>query len=596
ADLLEANVSTTARLYASEVDDFLAQKTAMLDALAAGVAPENSVLTEVVRGSAELEELMLLDAAGEIAARSADGEAWALQACRVASPGGPMSHAQHGHGHEVVVAVPRGDGGRLCARTSFTLHQDMIRERARGTFGGLAYIVDQGGSVVCHAFLEEEPHIEPGEPILGPAAAAAARGEPWSGVVQVDGVPHLAAFAPAATLPWGVWAEVPASQAATVLRPHTTQALAFGVALALALSGVVGVLAHRIAAPVEELEEAQRFSDTLLDTVEQRILVVGRDLRVIRANRAAREAWGDGVLGQRCRSIHGTEAGAPCPVEAVLATGEPTSDERVGRTADGRTEILAVDRYPLPGPGGPRGVLEIARDVTEREQTRAHLLHQQKMAALGTLAAGLAHEIGNPLASLSSELELLELDPDAMHESLPVLRDQVRRIGGLLRELVDLGRTPRDHVEAVDADAAIADVMRLVRHSARADDVRLVHTEAPGLVLHTNRDRLVQALLNLALNAVDAVEPGGCVTFVATRTLDGVRFRVSDDGPGVAPELRGRLFEPFYTTKAAGSGTGLGLFVVDRVVTALGGTVRVGDGPDGGAAFDIEFPEEEADG
>jgi len=644
AGLLEENLGKTARIHATEVDDFLAEKTALLAALAGGVEADDDVLAEVVSRSPTVEELIVFDEVGAVQARSQHAPSWALAACRAQASQAPMQHTHQG-GHEVVVSVPHQGGGQLCGRVSFTLHQDMISARARSAFGGLAYIVDRGGVVVCHAFEDHEPHIQPGEPIRGPAAEHARRGEPWTGVVQVDGRPHLAAFAPATTLPWGVWAEVPMDQATAVLRPMATRSLALGAVLTLLLSGVIVVLVRRLAAPIEdlaaaaqriaagsigetvpvdaddevgqlarefnamsqalaasvrdldakvaartaELEAARRFSDTLLDTLEQRIVVIGPQRRVLRANRAALDAYGDDLVGRSCAVMHDPSPGAPCPAERFFAIGDQGPEERVRKGASGQVEILAVERYSVPGPDGAPALLEIERDVTALKQFQAHLVHQEKMAALGTLAAGLAHEIGNPLASLSSELQLLALQPDDVETALPVLRDQVRRMGDLVRELVDLGRAPADRRVRLAADEVIDDVLRLVRHSARDRGVTLEKAADGDLQLVSSRDRLVQVLLNLALNAVDASPEGGSVRLVCEADEAVVRYRVQDEGDGLPPDPSG-LFEPFVTTKPVGEGSGLGLFVVDRLVTALGGEVQARPRCGGGAEFVVELP------
>jgi signal transduction histidine kinase len=646
AGLLEENLGKTARLYASEVDDFLAEKTALLTALAGGVEARDDVLAEVVARSPMIEELVVLDAAGAVLARSDDQASWAVDACRARGGIARMQHAHHG-GHEVVVAAPRDGGGSLCGRVSFTLHQDMISERARSTFGGLAYIVDRNGDVVCHAFEEDEPHVHPGQPIQGPAAAHARSGEAWHGVVEVEGQRRFAAYAPAANLPWGVWAEVPVDEAASVLQPMATRALVLGAVLTALLSGVILLLVRRLAAPIEELasasqriaqgaygetvpvqrddevgllarefnamsqaladavhtldakveertaelDSAREFSDTLLDTLDQRIVVIGSDQRILKANKAALEAYGPEIVGCGCRTVHDTPTGHPCPAEAFFAgdVDAAVPSERVRKTANGETEILAVERFPVPGPDGPTALLEIERDITASKQLQAHLVHQEKMAALGTLAAGLAHEIGNPLASLSSELELLAMDPGSVDDALPVLRDQARRMAVLVRELVDLGRAPTDHHARFATKELLADVARLLRHSAREKVVSL-SIEDDGATLCSSRDRLVQVLLNLGLNAVDASPEGGTVEIRARAVGEGVLFTVSDQGHGL-PDDTGAMFEPFFTTKPVGKGTGLGLFVVDRLVTALGGTIRADDNDRGGAVFTVELPD-----
>ncbi len=642
ASLLEENLGKTARLYASEVDDFLAEKTALLGALAGGLEPDPAVLTEVVERTPTIEELLILDEDGTIVARSRDRAGWVEQVCRSPSLETPMQHTHEG-GHEVVVAVPRRDGGRLCGRVSFTLHQDMISDRARSTFGGLAYIVDRSGTVVCHAFEEHEPHVHPGQPIQGPAAEHAARGEPWHGTVEIDGRPHLAAWAPASTLPWGVWAEVPLDETEAVLRPMTTRAVGFGAVLALLLSGGILFLARRIAAPIEELaaasqriaagaygetviprsddeigllarefnamslalaeavrtldakvaertaalQEAQRFSDTLLDTLEQRIFVIDPNGTVLKANRAALDAYGPQLVGGSCDRLHGD---GPCPTSRFFEEGVLSSEERVRKRPDGHNEILQVDRYPIPGPDGPVALLEIERDITRSKQIQARLIHQEKMAALGTLAAGLAHEIGNPLASLSSELELLAMDPEGMEDALPVMQDQVRRMKALLRELVDRGRPPQEDVRRFEVRVLLDDVLRLLRHTARERKVRLETHFPEGLTAVGSRDRLLQILLNLGLNAIDASPPDATVEMGCTPIEDGVRFWIADRGPGL-PDDPSVLFEPFYTTKPVGQGTGLGLFVVHRLVTALRGRIEATNRAGGGARFTVEIPQ-----
>ena len=233
----------------------------------------------------------------------------------------------------------------------------------------------------------------------------------------------------------------------------------------------------------------------------------------------------------------------------------------------------------------------------ELELIHAQLMHQEKMAALGTLAAGMAHEIGNPLASMSSELELLERmwDPDEAKASLPVLRDQVRRMSKLLRELVDFGRRPTDDLVFFDPAALLHDAARLLRHDPRGKGVTVEVDATPGTVeLHTSRDRLMQVLVNLGINAFDALDGTGHVTYRLDVRPDAVRLEVSDDGPGLSEDIAGKGFEPFFTTKPPGEGTGLGLFVSERIVEGLGGRLELCD-TDAGTTFSIWLPRESAD-
>lgn len=655
-DYVAENVGKTARAYAADLDRFLDQRQRRLRELRLdGEADPSAVLRAAVAADATLSNLALIDAGGQVIAASEDPlDPWAADACARLAPAGvsPMKHAGADHDHEVVVAV-LVDQGVLCGQVTFTLHQDMLTERARSVAGGTAYIVDRSGTVVCHAFEESEPHVHRGDTLTGLAADVASAGVPWAGPLRDSDRPAFAAYAPASRLPWGVWVEVPRDAAVGPLWAGLRGTLLYGALFAFAACLVAVILVRRIVSPIQrvaeavrtigggqygaqvqvrgedevaglardvnrmsdalaasyaeldervqertaELQAARDFSDLLLDTMQERILVIDRDLTVTRANDAALDAYGAEIVGCGCKTVHalGGGDGAPCPAARVLESGQPEHEERALRR-EGRTEILAVDTYPILGEdGAPRGVVEIARDVTDVKQMYARLAHQEKMASVGTLAAGLAHEIGNPLASMSSELEMLEMDWDAegARRSLPVLRSQVRRISSLLRELMEYGRAPTDDTTVFDPRRVLEEVARLLRHDPRSQGVEIrVHAAPDADQLCTNRDRLVQVLVNLGLNGIDACESEGAVHLGVARVDGTVRISVADDGPGVPPDVAAKVFDPFFTTKAPGRGTGLGLFVSERIVEGLGGRMTlIPSGKRTGAEFVVELPE-----
>lgn len=645
-------VAKTAKAYASDLDLFLERQRQRLRDIATARTDLAAVLRTVPPGEAHLDALLVVDDQGRLVAQSREAvDTWVVEACRVLvdDPDQAMTHAGRGHDHEVVVGVKRA-GGVLCGQVNFTLHQDMLSERASGALGGTAFIVDREGTVVCHAFERDEPNRGRGDQLGISASQVAAMGRPWAGSAQSGQREVLAAFAPAATLPWGVWVEVSEDVAAAPLRSWLAQTLGVAGLLALAAVGAAVWVVHRLVDPLEdvvkqarritsgelggrvpvrgndeiaelarefnrmsealkssydeldarvqdrtrELAGARELSDLLLDTMRERILVMDSEQRIVRANRAAVDAYGAQVLGGACHEVHrrtGTEA-ADCPAREALERGEPTSEERT-YTHGGRTEILAVDTYPLAS--SEAAVVEIARDVTAARRMQARLAHQEKMASLGTLAAGLAHEIGNPLASLSSELEMLERlwDPEDARRSLPVLRDLVRRMAKLLRELVDLGRPSSDEAARFAPRDVMEEVARLIRHDPRSHGIEVsVAVDQDAGTLCTSRDRLSQVLVNLGLNALDALAGHGRVEFRAgpAPTGDGVQLTVGDDGPGVPVEAREHVFDPFYTTKGPGHGTGLGLFVSERIVEGLGGRLELDRAAGPGARFVVTLP------
>jgi signal transduction histidine kinase len=235
--------------------------------------------------------------------------------------------------------------------------------------------------------------------------------------------------------------------------------------------------------------------------------------------------------------------------------------------------------------------LEEARAVAELLE--AQVRHQEKMAGLGVLAAGFAHDLGNPLASLSTELELLEGEEDAarLRESLDVLRRHVARMSRMLREMVDFARRRREEVTDVSIASAVADSARLVLHDPRWRRVKLtvdLPTDLPAVRMV--EDHLVLVLVNLMINAGDAMPNGGTLD-VSARVREGqVVLRVRDTGHGMTPDVLTKVKAPLFTTKPSGRGTGLGLAVCDNIVRALGGSIDIASTPGAGTEVAIRLP------
>ncbi|MFO0806561.1 MAG: ATP-binding protein [Gemmataceae bacterium] len=232
----------------------------------------------------------------------------------------------------------------------------------------------------------------------------------------------------------------------------------------------------------------------------------------------------------------------------------------------------------------------IAERTRELEETQAQVLHQEKMAAFGLLAAGIAHEVGNPLTGISTLVQLLEQrDPDEYtRERLGLVNAQLTRIQSTLRELVTFSRPAsdtRDHVslrDIVDEALGIAKYYKGVK--GRAIRAEIPH-DLPAIL--GVRDQLVQVFFNLVLNAIDATKKGGRVTIAAFEENGRITATVSDDGHGIEPQHRERLFRPYFTTKK--HGTGLGLFVTRKLVESHGGTVECVSLEEG-TEFRLTFP------
>ncbi|HEV7503149.1 MAG TPA: ATP-binding protein, partial [Vicinamibacteria bacterium] len=234
------------------------------------------------------------------------------------------------------------------------------------------------------------------------------------------------------------------------------------------------------------------------------------------------------------------------------------------------------------------------RDVTEYTNMQAQLRRARTLEAMGSLVAGVAHEVRNPLFSISATVDALETDlrdrPDFM-ELAGLLRSQVGRLTQLMRDQLDYGKPAALSLAAVQPGDPVRVAARACAALARSKDVELTVQVAPGLpALALDAGRMEQVLENLLANAVQHAPRGTCVRLTADLREggQGVAFRVEDEGPGIASADLERLFEPFFSRRQGG--TGLGLPIVHRIVEAHGGMVGAANRPQGGAAFTVTLP------
>ena len=245
-----------------------------------------------------------------------------------------------------------------------------------------------------------------------------------------------------------------------------------------------------------------------------------------------------------------------------------------------------------------RAHADLQREADERKSTERQLAQAQKMESLGRLAGGVAHDFNNLLTAILGNVELARMD---LPTSSPVLQnlDEVQHASesakALVQQLLVFGRKHGSEVMVVDLRQALTDATRLLRRLL-GEDVKVL-VELPEAALHVKLDpmQLEQVIVNLAVNARDAMPRGGTLSIrVARHTGRLIRITVSDTGEGMTEEVRARVFEPFFTTKPVGKGTGLGLSLVFAVVRQNGGSVNVDSELQRGTTFTLDFPEAEA--
>lgn len=237
----------------------------------------------------------------------------------------------------------------------------------------------------------------------------------------------------------------------------------------------------------------------------------------------------------------------------------------------------------------------IEERTDQLRQAQAHVLHQEKMAAFGLLAAGIAHEVGNPLTSISAMVQMLQRkESDAYTiEKLSLIDGQLQRIQTTLRELIDFSRPASTERTWFSAREMVAEARNIAKYYKRTKG-RTIQCLVPADLppIHGVRDQFVQIFLNLILNAIDATDNGGRIEIAAAHKERMIEFVVRDDGTGMAAEHVARAFQPYFTTKA--DGTGLGLFVTQRLIAGHGGSIEMDSTAGQGTAFYIRVPAEAA--
>jgi two-component system, NtrC family, sensor kinase len=345
------------------------------------------------------------------------------------------------------------------------------------------------------------------------------------------------------------------------------------------------------------------FLEPLLEQLPLALVVTDPETHDVRwANRAFGELTGfaeDEIVG----------AAPPYPwwVEPPRLAGgeeEPPGDEHVRiegfyRCKDGHLVPVEIERFAVRDRQGEVVAhARLTRDVTEHRRYEQQFLQTGKLAAIGELAAGVAHEINNPLFAILGLVEFLLRDADEgtkSHERLALVQETALEIKEIVRALLDFAREGSDEQLLVPLRDVTAQTLELVRRTHAAKDVELVERYADEpLRVRASPNQLKQVILNIVTNARQAMPTGGTLTVGLERDGDTGVISVSDTGGGIDAAALTRIFEPFYTTKRTIGGTGLGLSVSLGIIEAHGGTIAAESEPGRGTVFRVRLPLEDA--
>lgn len=352
-----------------------------------------------------------------------------------------------------------------------------------------------------------------------------------------------------------------------------------------------------------EVRHREREWEDTFRAVTDAIVIVNTDRRIIRANETARKIFqldNNELSEKKCYEVIHKR---PAPCDACPMQAGTTSMKRTYQFLEGADkDVYDVYGYPMFGRNGKiNGVFESFKNVTQQIAIESQLVQSEKLAAIGKLAAGVAHELNSPLTAILGNAQLLlrEFPPD--HEK-HVLIEDIRQCGvrskNIILNLLSFARQKQLDGEAVSINEVVNRAVRLVGHQIRQEQIALECRQEPDLPEVTgSSQQLEQVLINLLVNAKDALEgmtEGKRITITNGRCVrngeEHLFIAVEDNGCGMGPEQLSQIFTPFFTTKDVGKGTGLGLAVSLGIVQTHGGTIECESRPGAGSKFTVLLP------
>lgn len=346
-------------------------------------------------------------------------------------------------------------------------------------------------------------------------------------------------------------------------------------------------------------QELHQTNERILQSVSVGIYTVDVDLNITSWNRRMEELSGitsHRALGRNLPELFPVlvEEGVIERLRHVLTTGKQGKLRLLHRNLDGKKQIQKRRLAPLREGDNITGAVVIVEDITEFQKLLDQTIHSEKLVEVGRLSAGIAHEINNPLGIIKYAVELLMREENMtsfQKEMTERILDEVGRLRVLTGGLLSFSQPRKSMERLVELDALVEEVLHLVRYELKKQSI-LLETDLQSVPLVcADPNKLKQVVINLVMNAAQALGRGGRIRLATQKCgQDEIELLVSDNGPGMAEDLQKEVFKPFFTTKADGEGTGLGLYLCDNIIREHGGRILLESAPGQGTIFRIRLP------
>jgi len=338
----------------------------------------------------------------------------------------------------------------------------------------------------------------------------------------------------------------------------------------------------------------ENYTNSIIESIKSGVLAVNNDMFITMANQGAKEILGVGnvFIGQNF-----TEAFACCEsvkdsINSVFKENEPNENIEIFINKNGTEVAIRINVYPLSFEHMKKGLVIIIDDITELKKLQKELIRNEKLAALGELSTGVAHEIRNPLGIIKAIEQTMKnelKDNSEALKELSIIDEEVERANRVVKALMEFGKPPKGEKGLYPVGAVVEDVLTIANKYIMQHGVKVKFSKADDTNTVIDKELLKQAFVNIIFNAVQAMPDGGVLSIGVNNVYGhSVKVVFEDTGIGVKEENIDKIFNPFYTTKD--EGTGLGLPIVHRIVEEHNGTINVSSIEGKGTVFEVTLP------
>lgn len=338
--------------------------------------------------------------------------------------------------------------------------------------------------------------------------------------------------------------------------------------------------------------------EAIFSGFQDSLFILNPQYEILLANKAFLNRWGAGrsfeeIKGHKCHHlIHGLEDSCPqCTVTQTILTGRAVSGERYLEEYD---QVFFEQTYPIFNEKGEMtSIIRYSRNITEEKRLQEQLIQAEKLAGIGLLASGVAHEINNPLTGILGFAEILQKtdDPTLKEQYLEEIIACSKKVAHIVKDLSSYSPLPKgEAIAPVNLNQALKDALGLICRSGLFGDIEAIEDLGEMESIRASKSEIQQIFVNLITNAVEAMEGKGLLRLTTRKTRRGLEAAIQDSGPGIAKGNRRKIFNPFFTTKPPGQGIGLGLNVTHRLVTKYRGKIEMESREGESTTFRVIFP------